>query len=564
VNYEEGVIYMPSENKILTSLHSNPFYLFGATTRDNRQKLVELIEGNLSVDPAICEKTRSDLTNPRKRTTYEMSWLPGISPKQALYLIDTVVSNPGAIMTGNYPELSHANLIAAIIECHKNGCGDYILSDWICGLAKTFDKINPLTIQRDINEDRAISGFPAVTNSEFIENELNERKQYYCNVIKGALDSVPTQELIKIMIKIVGETTGNGNQHAPLIIDQLVDIYEVEVQGFLDKEFANAQKIVETIKNLDKSDSRQMSKNIDKLETVARNWNRVAQPIKVNAKARGIEHDYSSKFAYSIRKLALSLFNEHDKLAESRRLTMLLNEVFTELPEIAELTLADISTLTDIESSRREKDILKPIYEACDTAVENIESNPDKANHYAKNILNETIKTFSCVVGKSILQSVVQDAKNTVALVVMRCAIAYGNKTEDWKECVELLEKALPYAEDHELINKIEDNLQTTRTNSRLIGDFKPVSSAPPLRTINGIGFTLYGESDNDPSTCTYSATYYFCFFFVPLIPICRYRVTLTGVGHYIFRGKGPLRTFDKVHLAIVIAIILWIFISAK
>jgi len=555
---------MPSQNKLLTSLHFNLFYLFGATTRDNRQKIVELIDDNLSVDPVICETARSDLTNPRKRTAYEMSWLPGISPKQALHLIDLVVTNPGAIITGNYPELSHANLFAAIIECHNNGREGYILSDLICNLARIFDKINTSIIQRDINEDRAISGFPAVTNPEFIENELNERKQYYCKAIKDALDAVSTQELIKIMIKIVGEATSNGNQHAPLLIDELVDIYEVEVQGFLDKEFANAQTIVDTINNLDKSDSNQISNNLDKLEAVARNWNRVAQPIKVNAKARGIEHDFSSKFAYLIRKLALSLFNEHDKLAESRRLTMLLNEVFTELPEIAELTLADITTLTDIESSRRERDILKPIYEACDTAVKNIESNPGKANQYAKNILHETIKTFSDVVGKSIQQSVVQDAKNTVALVVMRCAIAYGNKTEDWKECVELLEKALPYAEEHELITKIEDNLQTTRTNSRLIGDFKPVSSAPPLRTINGIGFTLYGESDNDPSTCTYSATYYFCFFFVPLIPICRYRVTLTSVGHYLFRGKGPLRTFDKVHLAIAIAIILWIIISAN
>ncbi len=554
---------MTTENNASTYLHSSPFYIFNVTTRDNRQKIVELIEDNLSVAHEICDKARTDLTNPRNRLSHEMAWLPGISPNKAVQLIEMIVTDPKAIFTGNLPDLSQANLISASIEYHSNNTDNSIWADWICHLANVVDEIDIATVQRDINEDRGISDFPLVTNTEFIEHELEERKHFYCNVIKNALDSVPTQELIKIMIKLVDSATNNGNHHAPLLIDQVVDIYEVEVKGFLDKEYANAKKIVETIKALDDYDDDQLSKYIEKLESITRNWNRVAQPIKVNAKARGTDHDLSSNLAYLIRSLAMFLFNEHDKLTVSKRLTKLLQETFSDLPEIAELTSEDFSTLSDIELSRKDKGILEPIYNACGVAISSLEANPGGAHIQARNVLNETTRTFTDVAGTPIHPSAVQDAKNTVAQIVFSCAIAYGNKTDDWNECVDLLEKALTYTNDNELIKKIEENLKVTRRNKAYIGDYKPIDSAPVLWTLNGIGFKTYGESDKDPDTGTYCTTYYFTVIFIPIFPICRYRISDAQGGGYHFHGKGPLRKFDKIHLGIVIAFFIWVFAFA-
>ncbi|MBK6359450.1 MAG: hypothetical protein IPF39_05760 [Comamonadaceae bacterium] len=68
---------------------------------------------------------------------------------------------------------------------------------------------------------------------------------------------------------------------------------------------------------------------------MARNWDRFAQPIQLSAKARGIDHDASNTLAYAIRSLAIDLFNEHDQINQSRKLTKLLGEVFSELPEFA-------------------------------------------------------------------------------------------------------------------------------------------------------------------------------------------------------------------------------------
>jgi len=82
-----------------------------------------------------------------------------------------------------------------------------------------------------------------------------------------------------------------------------------------------------------------------------------------------------------------------------------------------------------------------------------------------------------------------------------------------------------------------------------LFADMAPVSKAPSLFTINGIGFKLYGNSDHDPETGSYLCTHYLVLLFVPLLPTGRFRVIQDG-NTYHFLGKVPLRTIDKVHIA--------------
>src|SRR5262249_58593543 len=77
--------------------------------------------------------------------------------------------------------------------------------------------------------------------------------------------------------------------------------------------------------------------------------------------------------------------------------------------------------------------------------------------------------------------------------------------------------------------------------------------AAPSLWTMNGFGFRLYGKTQVDPATGSYMTTYYFVALFIPLIPICRYRVKDAGNNSYSFLGKAPLRKFDRWQLALVV-----------
>ena len=93
--------------------------------------------------------------------------------------------------------------------------------------------------------------------------------------------------------------------------------------------------------------------------------------------------------------------------------------------------------------------------------------------------------------------------------------------------------------------------------------DCKPVTSAPWLSTINGIGLTLYGRRDYDEETHTYIKTWCICLVFVPIFALRAYRVADADVGWY-FIGKEPLSILSKAwNLVVVLAIALGVSLGA-
>ena len=80
----------------------------------------------------------------------------------------------------------------------------------------------------------------------------------------------------------------------------------------------------------------------------------VAQPIQVSTKSRGLPHEASREVAYKIRDCAIELFNEHEKLELTKRITAMLSEVFAEVVDVAARTEDDADTLDDIEQRREE------------------------------------------------------------------------------------------------------------------------------------------------------------------------------------------------------------------
>lgn len=341
-----------------TALHRNAFWLLGATVRDDRRRIVELAEEkSLELDHQMCQNARSELTNPRTRLAAEMSWLPGVSPTKAAQLATQILQDPMSVRaeTG-LPTLAQANLMAAAFEFIQPDGEAHDIAAFIQEMAYLVDGIAVDDVLRDINEDRAVSGFPDVKSSEQIETELAERKRYFRNAIKDALNRLPSSTIVEAVTATVDGATGGGESHAPELIDELVDSYEMEAQEFLQKEAENVHKLIATGRDLAKSGEEAVRPLVDKLEIVVRNWDRVAQPIQLSAKARGIDHEASSQLALAVRSLAIDLFNEHDMLVQSQRLTSLLQELFSELPELAERVEQDVGTLEEIFHDRKQSE----------------------------------------------------------------------------------------------------------------------------------------------------------------------------------------------------------------
>lgn len=337
-----------------TALHQTPFAILSVTTRDDRRRIVELAEEkSLELDHDVCQKARSDLTNPRTRLSAEIAWLPGVSPRKASQLVENLLHDPMAVREeSGLPTLAHLNLLAAAFEAVEGEHDAEDLTIFIQEVAYLVDEIDPEDVLRDINEDRAVSGFPEVRALDQIEAELAERKRYYRSAIKDALDRLPPTTLVQVMTDTVEGVTLGGEDHAPELIDDLVDSYEVETQSFLQKEAENVHKLIKAARDSAKSGEAAVKLYVDKLDAVARNWDKVAQPIQLSAKARGIDHEASRDLAYEIRSLAIDLFNTHDMLTQSQRLTGLLQELFAELPEVSERVEQDANALEDIASDR--------------------------------------------------------------------------------------------------------------------------------------------------------------------------------------------------------------------
>ncbi len=332
-------------------LLQNPFHVLNASPRDNRRRIMELAdERSLLLDSNECMEARSDLTNPRKRLSAEIAWLPGIGPKRARELLSLIESSPTDLLgVDNLTSIARANLLTSgLSRLPKHNADD--VADWILDIAWAFEDLDPDELNVLINEERVVSGFPEVADLSAVESEIQERRRHYRQVIKAALDNLSPKELVKAVTVVVETATEEGEEHGPILIADLVDSYEVEAQGFLDTEEKNIRSLVEKLRasiDSEQSDS-VLSPLVLQLIQVVKNWDTVAQPIQVSAKSRGLDHDASHRVANLVRSLAIDMFNEHGKLDFSQQLTNMLQEVFAEVGEIAERTAEDAGALAEI------------------------------------------------------------------------------------------------------------------------------------------------------------------------------------------------------------------------
>lgn len=312
-------------------------------------------ERSLHLDHDSCQKARSDLTNPRARLSAEIAWMPGVAPRMSEKLLEALAGNPKSVRSQDgLPDLAKANIMAAAFELVEENEDAESIADFIRDFAWTVESIDPEQVLRDINEDRAISGFSEVQGIEAVEAEIAERKRSYRSALKNLLDMMEPGKLVEIMTEAVSVATDDGEDQAPALLDDLVDAYEIETQGFLQKEYENIAKLVESAKQAASEGERAVKPILDKLEKVARNWDRVAQPVQLSAKARGIQHGQSREIAFELRSLGIDLNNEHGMLEQAHRMTGLLQELFAELPDVVERLGEDAEAIAGLRRQRQD------------------------------------------------------------------------------------------------------------------------------------------------------------------------------------------------------------------
>jgi hypothetical protein len=173
--------------------------------------------------------------------------------------------------------------------------------------------------------------------------------------------------------------------------------------------------------------------------------------------------------------------------------------------------------------------------------------------------LTKTAKRFAK--SPECVQRLVEDEMALQVIILEREAI---NATDSKKYDLAILklQEAKKYATPEEQ-KSIDEWIETTKRRA-VLGDVKPIGSAPTMSTINGIGTTLYGRRAFDKSTQTYIATLFFVVLFIPVFPIAAYRVKQVGSNQYQFFGKVPLTKWAFAPLVFIAVLILYMYISAS
>ena len=338
-------------------LLTNPFFTLGATMRDDKRRIMDLAEEkSLVSDEAAVRDATAVLTHPRRRLAAEIGWLPGLGPKRISNAISILARKPAKVRgLGNLPSLARANLLADGLIRVVEQLPKHEVARWIVELADAHDDIEAGQTVVLLNEERSVAGFPAISDLQIVDDELERRCQYYKKAIKRALDQLPARSLVDVVTIIaLDEATDNGDSQARILLDHLVDSFEVEAQGFLETETKNIAVLVQGVRSaVERDESHEhIGRLVSQLEEVVKNWDRVAQPIQVSARRRGTSHGLSHEIAREIRSVAIDLFNEHGLLDISKRLTALQQEVFAEVDGVVEQSEEDATALDDIAEQR--------------------------------------------------------------------------------------------------------------------------------------------------------------------------------------------------------------------
>jgi hypothetical protein len=549
-------------------IKDNPFYILGASLHDGRQDILELAEEkSLFEEEEKCIKSSSDLINPRNRLDAELSWVVShldfdsiksafehaVSAKDTLFRVSTLV---------HFDNLGKANLLVSAMVDKASSLSNGELTDWILEIADYYERVNSEDVANKLNDLRKGSGFPLISDVEMVSVGVQGRGKFFKNTLITILDALESSDIVECMTMVADSATNYGKIQPPKLIHDLVDAYEIEAQVFLDSEMENASYLIDEIAEKASSGDglSTLNERVEKLIEVIQNWDSVAQPIQISCKSRGVRHKKSYEIFGNARSLAITLFNDHNHLELAKKITKTLQVAFEELDVAVEKASEDITALNEIEESRKFDLIIEEFNSLSKSVFEKIDENPSVAKSVSEKFVIKTEKIIAVLFREGAGTEVVDRVKDDASFVLVQCAIAFGNHTSKWIDCKVILEKAKKYAVSKKGIADANKNLEIAKNNSDLYHGVEPVDSAPTLRSINGIGFTLYGNTDHDPKSGSYVSTYYFIVFGIPLLPIARYKVVPFDRG-YRFLGKVPLRPLDKIHIAAFIGVVAWIFI---
>ena len=403
----------------------NPFYILGATTQDNRRRIMQLAEEkSLLGDAEQCQDARSILTNPRKRISAEVAWLPGVEPDKIDELLKQLEPpNQQLLNVVGLTPIARANLFVAGLSPFSNLSSANVVK-WILAIAQAAESVNPEDVLTILNKERSTSSFPEITDLSAITEAIQDQKRYYPRVLNAILEKLIVTNRARVVTQSIEIATNNLKTKCPSLIEDLISAYEGSIVGTLEKKQDIIEAHDEKLRaEVDAENSNTVLEPIvNQLIGAVKDWDSIAQPIQLSKKIRGERHAPSFEIAWQVRKLAVDLFKDYNKLNFSQQIINMLKEVFAEVIEVHERLTEDLEALQEHEADARGFEAFKKI----EALAKQLKTDSDaRKSDY---ILESTVTELISHVKNWDTSTQITDANNIVALVVRNIALHLWNQ----------------------------------------------------------------------------------------------------------------------------------------
>jgi len=348
-------------------LSENPFFILGVTPLDNRHQILALAEEKaLLLDSEKCSEARNTLTTPQRRLVAEMNWFLGCSSET----VDEIIDYISALQSGSQFEEINVCELSALAELNlKRYAFPFLpMSDVfkykyaILEISRLLEAVDSEQIRIEVNEARSVSGFTLISGTTEIDTELRNIRSEISHIISQKLTGISADNAAELATMLAEKYTADERYSGSAVIDDVLSEYALQFNLELQNK---KQQICKMVEHIGKSvDDIRVNDAIDDLINLMTRWDKFAQPLQLDARAKGVSHNDSEELARAVRDLAVDLHNKYAHTAASLRLATALKNIFAELPDFAERIGEDADTLSRLkteqdEEEREEKEALR-------------------------------------------------------------------------------------------------------------------------------------------------------------------------------------------------------------
>lgn len=312
----------------------NPFDILGVSPTDRKSVILERAEECALFDePERIDRAKETLLDMNTRLAAELTCYRSEGAEGYLSY-----HRVGALLDQIYAAAARGESFAAEINALAACDETYAVpeSEQFCRLLE------------EIKAHRAAAGLPAPDASALLDR-LDALRRSIIAQLKECLNDLPAALLLKRMDEIAQLATQSGTARAPILIEALLDMYEIETRQFADRQAGYIRAHLTKMRTA-APDAAYADKSLTELSAYLHTWQNVMQPLQIYYRSKGQEHAATAGIFGDLRETAIHLHNEgHHTILARRLLTVPMEmKALRYLPAKEQILQKDIALLSDM------------------------------------------------------------------------------------------------------------------------------------------------------------------------------------------------------------------------